>query len=251
MNPLVVEGAGMHPFGRFEDKPAVAMGAEALVEALTDAELCWSDIDLLVCAHMYAKTGAGHRIAALLGQTGIPILNVENACSSGGAAVLAARGALATGQYRRVAVVGIEKMPRGFMDMDYFDPWRREIGHAVNPAQFAFAIRRHMHEHGTTERQLALVAEKNHAHSVHNPKAMYQKPISAEEVLGESARGRPAAAADALHTERGRRGRRAERSSPPVPARCRSSVRDSAPPAAHRRWASTCRPTPRSRPTSR
>ena len=183
MNPLVVEGAGMHPFGRFEDKPAVAMGAEALVEALTDAELCWSDIDLLVCAHMYAKTGAGHRIAALLGQTGIPILNVENACSSGGAAVLAARGALATGQYRRVAVVGIEKMPRGFMDMDYFDPWRREIGHAVNPGQFAFAIRRHMHEHGTTDRQLALVAEKNHAHSVHNPKAMYQKPISAEEVL--------------------------------------------------------------------
>jgi acetyl-CoA acetyltransferase len=173
----------MHPFGRFDDKPAVVMGAEALVEALADAGVRWPDIELLVCAHMYAKTGAGHRIAALLGQTGIPILNVENACSSGGAAVLAARGALASGMYRRVAVVGIEKMPRGFMDMDYFDPWRRQIGHAVNPGQFAFAIRRHMHEFGTTERQLALVAEKNHAHSVHNPKAMYQKPISAEAVL--------------------------------------------------------------------
>src|SRR3954452_304686 len=76
MNPLAVEGVGMHPFGRFEDKPAVVMGAEAIVEALTDAELRWRDIDLLVCAHMYAKTGAGHRIAALLGQTGVPILNV-------------------------------------------------------------------------------------------------------------------------------------------------------------------------------
>jgi acetyl-CoA acetyltransferase len=139
---------------------------------------------MLLCAHMYARTGAGHRIANLLGETGIPIINVENACSSGGAAVMAARHALASGDYRRVAVVGIEKMPRGFMDMDYFADWRRDIGHALNPAQFAFAIRRHMHEFGTTERQLALVAEKNHAHSVHNPKAMYRNEITAEEVLG-------------------------------------------------------------------
>ena len=180
---VVVEGVGMHPFGRFDDKPAVAMGAEALLEALADAGVGWRDVDLLLCAHMYAKTGAGHRIATILGQTGIPIVNVENACSSGGAVVLAARQALASGDYRRVAVVGIEKMPRGFMEMDYFDPWRQQVGHAVNPGQFAFAIQRHMHEHGTTERQLALVAEKNHAHSVHNQKAMYQKPIGAEEIL--------------------------------------------------------------------
>jgi len=181
--PIVVEGVGMHPFGRFGDTPAVAMGAHALLEALADAGVGWHEIDLLLCAHMYAKTGAGHRIATILGQTGIPIVNVENACSSGGAVVMAARQALASGDYGRVAVVGIEKMPRGFMDMDYFDPWRQRIGHAVNPGQFAFAIQRHMHEHGTTERQLALVAEKNHAHSVHNAKAMYQKPIGADEVL--------------------------------------------------------------------
>jgi acetyl-CoA acetyltransferase len=177
----------MHPFGRFEGKSAVAMGAEALLEALADADLAWRDVDLLICGHMYARTGAGHRVAAILGQTGIPIINIENACSSGGAAVFTARHALSSGDYRRVAVVGIEKMPRGFMDMDYFDSWRRDIGHAVNPAQFAFAIRRHMHDFGTTERQLALVAEKNHAHSVHNPKAMYQKPITADEVLASRA----------------------------------------------------------------
>jgi acetyl-CoA acetyltransferase len=182
--PVVVAGVGMHPFGRFEGKSAVEMGVDALREALSDAESRWQDVDALFCAHMYAGTGAGHRIAAILGQTGIPIVNVENACSSGGAAVLAARQALACGDHRTVAAVGIEKMPRGFMDMDFFDDWRRTVGHAVNPAQFAFAIRRHMHEHGTTERQLALVAEKNHAHSVHNPKAMYRREISVEEVLG-------------------------------------------------------------------
>jgi acetyl-CoA acetyltransferase len=180
---VFVSGVGMHPFGRFGDKTAVQMGAEALREALADAELEWRRVEALFCAHMYAGTGAGHKIATLLGATGIPIVNVENACSSGGAALMMARQALAAGDYGTVAVVGIEKMPRGFMDMDYFEPWRRRIGHAVNPAQFAFAIRRHMHEYGTTERQLALVAEKNHAHSEHNDRAMYRNAVSVEEVL--------------------------------------------------------------------
>jgi acetyl-CoA acetyltransferase len=173
----------MHPFGRFEGKSAVSMGVEALQEALADAGRAWGDVEALFCAHMYAGTGAGHKIARILGQTGVPIVNVENACSSGGAAVMAARQALASSEFTTVAAVGIEKMPRGFMDMDYFESWRQQIGHAVNPAQFAFAIQRHMFEHGTTEEQLALVASKNHAHSVHNPKAMYRKEISADEIL--------------------------------------------------------------------
>ena len=183
MSSVLVVGVGMHPFGRFGDKTATAMGVDALREALADAELSWERVEALYCAHMYAGTGAGHRIAATLGATGIPIVNIENACSSGAAALMAARQALAAGDYGTVAVVGIEKMPRGFMDMDYIEAWRQRIGHAVNPAQFAFAIRRHMHEHGTTERQLALVASKNHAHSVHNERAMYRREISLEEVL--------------------------------------------------------------------
>lgn len=183
MSDVMVRGVGMHPFGRFADKSAVDMGVEALIEALRDAETDWRSIDAVFCGHMYAGTGAGHRVASILGATGIPIINVENACSSGGAALLSARQALAAGEYGTVAVLGIEKMPRGYMNMDYFDPWRRVIGHAVNPAQFAFAIKRHMHDYGTTERQLALVAEKNHAHSIHNDRAMYRKPVSADEVL--------------------------------------------------------------------
>ncbi len=180
---VIVAGVGMHPFGRFDGKPAVEMGVDALRDALADAGRAWSQIEALFCAHMYAGTGAGHRIAQILGATGIPIINIENACSGGGAALQAARYAITSGEYECVAVVGIEKMPRGFMDMDYFDEWRRRIGHAVNPAQFAFAIRRHMYDYGTTERQLALVAEKNHAHSVHNPRAMYTRLVPVDEVL--------------------------------------------------------------------
>jgi acetyl-CoA acetyltransferase len=179
----VISGVGMHPFGRFADKTAIEMGVDAVLEALQDAGLRWVDIEAVYCGHMYAGTGAGHRLAAVLGRTGIPIINVENACSSGGAVVQQARAALRAGQFSRVLAVGLEKMPRGFMVMDYFEPWRRASGHAVNPAQFAMAAQRHMHEHGTTPEQLAVVASKNHRHSVHNDRAMYRRPIEVAEVL--------------------------------------------------------------------
>jgi acetyl-CoA acetyltransferase len=173
----------MHPFGRFEGRTAIDLGVDATLEAMTDAGVDWSEIDAIYCAHMYAGTGAGHKLATIVGAPGIPIVNVENACSSGGAALLSARAGLLSGDYKTVLAVGIEKMPRGFMDMDYFDSWRHQVGQAVNPAQFAFATQRHMHEYGTTEAQLAMVAEKNHAHSVHNDRAMYRKEIPSEEIL--------------------------------------------------------------------
>jgi acetyl-CoA acetyltransferase len=180
---VVVAGVGMHPFGRFDSKSAIQMGAEAVLLALRDADLDWNDVDALYCGHMYAKTGAGQRLANMIGLTGIPVINVENACSSGGLTVQLGQQSIASHTHRTVVTVGVEKMPRGVMDMDYFDVWRRRAGHAVNPAQFAMAIRRHMHEYGTTEAQLAKVVEKNHRHSVHNDRAMYRREVSAEEVL--------------------------------------------------------------------
>ena len=179
----VITGVGMHPFGRFPGKSAIDLAVQAVLEALRDADVQWSEIDALFCAHMYAGTGAGHKLATLLGRTGIPIVNIENACSSGGAALQLARQAVASGQHRRVVAIGLEKMPRGFIDMDYFEPWRRRSGHAVNPAQFALPIQRHMHDYGTTAQQLAAVAAKNHRHSVHNDRAMYRRVIEPDEIL--------------------------------------------------------------------
>ncbi|MDX6551556.1 MAG: acetyl-CoA acyltransferase [Gaiellales bacterium] len=173
----------MHPFGRFPNKSPIDLGVIAIAEALDDAGLRWDEVDALYCGHMYAKTGAGHRITDLVGRTGLPVFNVENACSSGGAVTQLAQHSLRAGAYRTVVVVGIDKMPRGAMDMDYFAPWRQRSGHALNPAQFALAAQRHAYEHGTTERQLAMVAVKNHRHSVHNDRAMYRREFDIEEVL--------------------------------------------------------------------
>ncbi len=183
MDDVTISGVGMHPFGRFPDLSAIDLAVTAVLEALDDADLKWNQIEAVYCGHMYAGTGAGHRLVAQLGRTGIPIINIENACSSGSAAVQQARMALQAGRYSRALAVGLEKMPRGFMSMDYFEPWRRASGHAVNPAQFALAIRRHMHDYGTTEQQLAAVAVKNHQHSVGNDRAMYQHAIAEGEIL--------------------------------------------------------------------
>jgi acetyl-CoA acetyltransferase len=182
-NDVVVAGVGMHPFGRFPNLSAVDLGVAAIIEALDDAALGWDQVDALYCGHMYAKTGAGHRIVDLIGRTGLPVINVENACSSGGTVMQLARHSLQADVYRNVVVVGIEKMPRGAMDMDYFPQWRQDSGHALNPVQFALAAQRHAHEYGTSELQLATVAVKNHRHSVYNDRAMYRREFSVDEIL--------------------------------------------------------------------
>jgi acetyl-CoA acetyltransferase len=143
----------------------------------------WDDIDALYCGHRYAETGAGQRIADLLGLTGLPVINVENACSSGGLTVQLARQAIASQTHRRVVAVGVEKMPLSVLETDCVASWRQRAGHGANRAQSALAIRRHMHEYGTTEEQLAAVAVKNHRHSVHNDRVMYRREFSTEEIL--------------------------------------------------------------------
>jgi acetyl-CoA acetyltransferase len=183
MSDVIIRGVGMHPFGRFEGRTALELGASAIHEALSDAGLRWPQIDALFCGHMYASTGAGQRLTDLLGRTGLPVINVENACSSGAAALQMAAQSVQVGLYGTVMTVGVEKMPRGAMRMDYFESWRHRIGHALNPLQFALGAQRHMHDYGTTERQLALVAVKNHRHSVDNDRAMYRSELSMEEVL--------------------------------------------------------------------
>lgn len=181
---IVVAGVGMHPFGRFDGVTPSQMGQLAVTRALADAGLRWTDVDAAYFATMYLPATSGARTLKPLGATGIPISDVEAACASGGVAMKQAMIGLRSGEYDTVAVVGVEKMPRGFMDpAAIFDPWQVEMGLAVNPAYWAMRANRHMAEHGTTEAQIAAVAVKNHRHSVHNENAMYRKEFSLDEIL--------------------------------------------------------------------
>lgn len=183
MKDVVIIGAGIHPFGRF-DKSAEEIGSYAARMALQDAGLKWSDIEASYLSRMYLPATSGARILRKLGGTDMPITDIEAACASGGAALRQAVLAIKSGECDVVLVLGAEKMPRGFMDprMIYSD-WQIEMGMSLNPGYWSMRAMRHMHDFGTTEMQIAKIAYKNHKNSVHNPNAMYRKEFSIEEII--------------------------------------------------------------------
>lgn len=184
MSDVVILGTGMHPFGRF-DKSYEELGAEAAAAALRDAGVEWSQIQAAYLSRMYLPATSGARILRRLGSTDIPIVDIEAACASGGAAMRQAVLGIRSGDIDLALVLGCEKMPRGFMDPAMlYSTWQIEMGMSVNPAYWAMRAQRHMHDYGTTELQIAKVAFKNHRNSVHNPHAMYRKEFSLEEILG-------------------------------------------------------------------
>jgi acetyl-CoA C-acetyltransferase len=183
MTDVVILGIGIHPFGRF-DTSFQALGSEAARLALKDAGVDWKQIEFAYLSRMYLPATSGARILKTLGCTGIPIVDVEAACASGGAALRQAVLAIRSGEADLGLVLGVEKMPRGFMDPSMiYSPWQIEMGLSLNPAYWSMRARRHMHDFGTTEEQIARVAYKNHKNSVHNPNAMYQKEFSLEEIM--------------------------------------------------------------------
>jgi acetyl-CoA acetyltransferase len=176
-----VAGIGIHPFGRFEDRTVTELGVTAVRGALRDAGE--PQFQAAFCGTAYAGVAAGHKVLGAIGRTGVPIVDVEAGCASGGAALMLAGQAIRAGQYDCALVFGIEKMPRGIIRSSFFEPWREEAGLAATPAYFALRAQRLMRESGVTKDQLAEVVVKNRAHGVDNPNAMFRSEVTAEQVL--------------------------------------------------------------------
>jgi acetyl-CoA acetyltransferase len=122
-------------------------------------------------------------VLGALALTGVPIVDIEAGCASGGAALQLAAGAIAAEQFDTVLVFGIEKMPKGIIRSSFFDPWREQTGLAATPSYFALRAQRYLRETGATKDDLAEVVVKNRRNGAGNPNAMFQKPVTAEEVL--------------------------------------------------------------------
>jgi acetyl-CoA acetyltransferase len=176
-----IAGIGVHPFGRFEDRTVTDLGVTAVQEALRDAGD--PQFQAAFCGTAYAGVAAGHKVLGALGRTGVPIVDVEAGCASGGAALMLAGGAIRAGQYDCALVFGIEKMPRGIIRSSFFEPWREEAGLAATPAYFALRAQRLMRESAVTKEQLAEVVVKNRAHGVDNPNAMFRSEVTVQQVL--------------------------------------------------------------------
>lgn len=178
-----VAGVGLHPFGRFGEKTVVEMGVEAVRAALSEAGVGQGGFQAAYCGTVYSGVAAGHKVLTVLGMTGMPIINVEAGCASGGAALGLGVEAIRSGRCDTVLVFGMEKMPRGIIRSSFFEPWREEAGLAVTPAYFALRAQRLMRDSGVTREQLAQVSVKNHRNGVRNPNAMFRKELTLEEVL--------------------------------------------------------------------
>jgi acetyl-CoA acetyltransferase len=173
----------MHPFGRFDDEGLVDLGVTAVRGALAEAGVGAGGFQAAYCGTAYGGVATGHRVLSALALTGTPIVDVEAGCASGGAALQLGAQAIADGRYETVLVFGVEKMPKGIIRSSFFAPWQEQAGLSPAPAYFALRAQRLMADTGLTKDDLAAVCVKNRAAGANNPMAMFQKPVTAEDVL--------------------------------------------------------------------
>jgi acetyl-CoA acetyltransferase len=188
MDDVFVAGVAMLKFGRYTDRDVTDLGGEACLKALDDASLTMRDVQYMAAGClMQANAMVGQRILHEIGQTGIPVVNVANACATGSTAFRDAYLTVASGQADVALAVGVEQMGKaGLLGGGGGSGIRTEgvIGSGLMPAVFGQAGMEHMRKYGTTQEQFAKVAVKNHQHATKNPLSQYQVETPLEQVLG-------------------------------------------------------------------
>ena len=186
MNDVAIIGVGLHPFGRFEGKSAMEMGADAIEIALADACIDWKDIQFGVGgSHEVSNPDA---VTRLVGLTGIPFTDVFNACATAASATQLCADTIRLGKYDIGIAVGMDKHPRGAFTDDpaklALPAWYAENGQFLTTKFFGIKANRYLHDHGISAETLAKVAAKNFRNGALNPNAFRRKPLSEEEILG-------------------------------------------------------------------
>lgn len=199
MARVFVVGVGMTKFekpGRREGWDYPQMAKESGTKALEDAGIDYDAVEQAYVGYVYGESTAGQRAVYELGMTGIPIVNVNNNCSTGSTALYLAAQAIRGGLADCTLALGFEKMQPGSLTTSYEDreqPLMRhllalaeieEFAMPAAPYMFGAAGREHMNKYGTTAEQFAKIGHKNHKHSVNNPYAQFQEEYTLEEILG-------------------------------------------------------------------
>lgn len=186
MDSVYVVGADMIRFGRFPERSVPGLAAEAALLALDDCGLGIRDVQALWCGNLYQAAGmVGQQLLREIGMTGIPVVNVANACATGATAFREAWTAVKAGLYDVVLAVGVEQMGKGLLGGFAGGGFLAEgvIGSDTTPAMFGLIGQEHARRYGTTFAQFARVAVKNHRHATLNPKAMYRVETPLEQVM--------------------------------------------------------------------
>jgi len=199
-----VLGISMTKFGKHPDKDMIDLASEAVLGALADGGVTMADIGVIGAGClMAANAGIGQQLQKQLGQTGIPVYNVANACATGATALRVAIMAIKAGETDVGLAFGVEKLSGAGLlsggsrkdDSGTFAPSGRygavaavdgRIGTEIMPGVFAQIGMEYGHRYGGTSFELfARISEKNHAHSALNPLAAYSKRMTLEEIMGD------------------------------------------------------------------
>ena len=196
-NKVYVAGVGMIPFlkpGKSETYDV--MGAEALRLALADAGVAYDAVQQAYAGYVYGDSTAGQKALYKVGMTGIPVLNVNNNCSTGSSALFLARQAIESGMAECAVALGFEQMNPGALGSVFsdrpspFDAFDEACDDLVGEAEIPLALRyfggagkSHMDKYGTTIEDFAKIRAKASRHAVNNPLAIFRTEVTPGDVL--------------------------------------------------------------------
>lgn len=198
---VLVAGVGMIPFSKPGASPSYTrMGAEATRQALADAGIDYQKVQEAYAGYVYGDSTSGQTALYDVGLTGIPIVNVNNNCSSGSTALYLARKAIESGDADCVLALGFEQMQAGALKSHWDDrpptrerflPILRSLTADVDPDMpqalrtFGGAGREFMQRYGTKMETFAAVRAKASRHAANNPLALFRKVVTTEDVMAD------------------------------------------------------------------
>ena len=194
-----VAGVGMIAFAKpGASDPYPEMGAKAARAALADAGLGYEAIEQAYVGYVYGDSTCGQRALYEVGMSGIPIVNVNNNCSTGSTALYLARQAIESGAADCVLALGMEQMRPGAIGNMYtdrptpFDRFDATCASLVGDSEIPLALRyfggagrEHMKRYGTRLETFAQIRAKASRHAANNPLAIFRTVLSAEEVMND------------------------------------------------------------------
>ena len=199
MSNVIVAGVGMIPFSKpGASDPYPVMGTKAGRLALEDAGVDYADVAQAYVGYVYGDSTAGQLATYGLGMTGIPIINVNNNCSTGSTALFLARQAIESGAADCVLALGFEQMRPGAIGAIFedrpspFEAFDAVTNDLVDQPELPLALKyfggaglAHMEKYGTKLSTLAAIRAKASRHAVNNPLALFRREVSVDDVMND------------------------------------------------------------------
>jgi acetyl-CoA acetyltransferase len=197
MAKVLVAGVGMIPFAKpGQSAPYDEMGAAAGALALKDAGIDYAHVRQAYAGYVYGDSTCGQKALYRLGMTGIPVVNVNNNCSTGSTALFLARQAVASGAADCVLALGFEQMKPGALGSVFtdrtspFEDFDKVTDEIVGMPDIPLALRyfggaglSHMKKYGTKLETFARIRAKASRHAKNNPLALFRQEVSVDDVM--------------------------------------------------------------------